>query len=314
MNKQLKLICLILLFIPSYLIADENSLREAMQKLEERLSEHINDGFIKQASISPLAIVSVTSDNDQIQHITTSLAESLQRATGAKILICDRCNIAVIESGEQTIYESDFVDLEKVRSIYQSENIQPLTVAWVEWSHEILSIRMVVLNSGELIFASTIDSKVEWSSRSMRNFTDSRLRERQVRGEAIIHRHIDLGLLPLGGAPHIGWSIMQQWGSSNQYLSGISISLSNPLLGIGVNWFKVFPRLNNSLIGFKVLGSIPELLTKSLSKGSGSSGLTGDQALTVLGMIKYPLFGQPEQFYLNAYVSSGGSIGFGLSF
>ncbi|MCX6131646.1 MAG: hypothetical protein NTX25_21615 [Proteobacteria bacterium] len=274
MNKQLKLICLILLFVPSYLIADENSLREAMQKLEERLSEHINDGFIKQASISPLAIVSVTSDNDQIQHITTSLAESLQRATGAKILICDRCNI----------------------------------------SHEILSIRMVVLNSGELIFASTIDSKVEWSSRSMRNFTDSRLRERQVRGEAIIHRHIDLGLLPLGGAPHIGWSIMQQWGSSNQYLSGISISLSNPLLGIGVNWFKVFPRLNNSLIGFKVLGSIPELLTKSLSKGSGSSGLTGDQALTVLGMIKYPLFGQPEQFYLNAYVSSGGSIGFGLSF
>ncbi|MDQ3235038.1 MAG: hypothetical protein M3Q07_24785, partial [Pseudobdellovibrionaceae bacterium] len=162
--------------------------------------------------------------------------------------------------------------------------------------------------------ADTVDSRVDWPSRSMRTFTKSRLLERQARGEAILHTQWDFGISPAGGGSHIGWSMMQQWGSSNQYLSGISLNITDPVLGFGVNWFRIMPTLRNTALGGKVLVSVPRLLTRAAESEDSEDGAIKDNLLTVVGMAKLPLFGPPEKFYAHIFFSTNGLFGLGLTF
>ncbi len=292
-------------------IAGETLPTEAMLRLEERLREQREDGLLPVHRMQTLVIASVVSDKNNTQVLTNALAQTLGRALAIKVMICDSCAAGLIQSGERTIYESGFVDLDRVRAAYDT---WPEAALWAEASGPLLSIRIVSVRDGEVLFADTIDPRVDWSARSVRSFSLSRLNERKARGEVILHTQYDIGLLPLAGSPHIGWSLMQQWGSSNQYLSGFSLNLSDPILGIGVNWFRVMPGLSNSLLGFKLMASLPRLMTEALSRGSKNNSPIEDKPVSLIGMIKFPMFGPPEKFYFNAYVSTNGSIGLGLSF
>ncbi|WP_141733983.1 hypothetical protein [Oligoflexus tunisiensis] len=291
--------------------SEEVWLQQAAQHIGERLREQREDSLVDASRLAPLTIVSVSSEQSNYEHLISLLSNSLRQSLQTQVLVCERCMAAVIESGEQTIYENGFADLDKVRALYQDEAVKPKAAVWIQAGSRFLSIRIVILATGEVIYADTVDARLDWSSRSMRTFTRSRLRERQARGEPIIHTHWDIGLSPTGGS-HIGWSLMQQWGSSNQYLSGLSLNLTDPTAGVGLNFFQIMSGLRKTALGGKLLVSVPRLVSRAASAKDAES--SGFEDLTLVLMAKLPLFEPPEKFYAHVFFSTNGYFGFGLTF
>ena len=72
-------------------------------------------------------------------------------------------------------------------------------------------------------------------------------------GEGITHAFVDIGLYP---GQHISGDWVEQWGPDNRQLSGLSVSLFDPVLGIGAAHYWVLP-FGESLVGAKLLMSFP---------------------------------------------------------
>lgn len=291
-----------------------NSTRAQLEQLEAKLRQHIDDGFMVPAKLTPLTLVETSSNEEDPEALTNAALPLFSRVLRGPILVCDSCRGSYEEGPERTAYSSGFVDLQKVRDVYRGRQEKPVAALWLRQAEGVLTLRMVSLESGEVLYADTIDGKVDWSARSLRNFTSSQRAERGSRGDVIVHGHIDIGLGLLGGGAHVGYSLMQQWGSNNQYLSGLSFNFSDPIFGVGINHFQILPSLDNTILGAKLLFSLPEALS-SLGDGDGDSdgSVTGDSLITLVLMAKYPLFSQPEKFYFNVFISTAGLVGCGLS-
>ena len=72
-------------------------------------------------------------------------------------------------------------------------------------------------------------------------------------GEGITHAFVDIGLYP---GQHISGDWVEQWGQNNRQLSGLSVSLFDPVLGIGAAHYWVLP-FGESVVGAKLLMSFP---------------------------------------------------------
>lgn len=292
--------------------AFEEHMQENLIRLEEKLREALEDRVIDKAQLTPLTLVEVSSEQEDPKLLKSQVLRSLQQGLRVTIQVCEACQVQYTTSERQSIYSSGMSDLEDVRRIYAQSSSPPKAAAWVVADGLSLSVRIVSLETSQVLFADTIDARIDWSARSLQSFSQSRLAERSARGDAILHSHWDLGLNPLGGgSAHIGYSYMQQWGSSNQYLSGLAFQITDPVLGFGFVSFKAFPELKNALVGGKLLFNTPQLLARSVSSSAENS--SGDPLVNVVLMVKYPLFARPEKFYANAFLGTSGTFGVGLS-
>ena len=86
------------------------------------------------------------------------------------------------------------------------------------------------------------------------------------RGDSINHSMIDMGLFP---TPHLSLSWAEQWGESNRNLTGLSLSLFTPVLGIGANYYRVFPEMLN--IAFENQSISTEIFNENVYSSSSNS-------------------------------------------
>lgn len=197
--------------------------------------------------------------------------------------------------------------MREIDSRFRKDSPEAKAAVWLDETSEGVSIRIVDLQTARVIYADNLTPDLVWTQRTSRNFDRSRDLSLRLRGEGITHTVYDLGLFP---SPHFSIDWLEQWGRSNQHLSGLSISIVAPLLGVGASYARAFPEFQNVLVGGKFYVGMLNAIAQSILKTD--MALLGS-LYTLEGFVKYPVnwLGKKALFFF--YVNSDANVGLGIS-
>ena len=273
---------------------------------QQRMEEHKEDGLWRDREVSPIALVAVsqgeTKASSKVINQTIGMAS---RIFPRNLMVCEVCLNPEMQPGSGLYYRYGQVSLEDVRNAYRDIERKPIAALWVSYNKGMLSYRIVSLETGHVIYSENIHENMDWNGRSIRNFSKSRMAERVGRHEAIYHHQWDLGLYP---GFHLGYSFLNQWGQHNDYLSGLTMSVAGPLLGLGVAFFKVIDSPAHPLVGVKLMVNLPEAAGSALSNES-----SGGEALVGQFIAKYPFPGNMGGLLGIGLINTDGTVALGVS-
>lgn len=153
----------------------------------------------------------------------------------------------------------------------------------------------------------TVDPDLLEKRNTQRNYRLAAELERRARGDGLAQVFVDFAVYP---GQHISMDWTDQWGKNNGQLSGFTFSLIDPIGGVGAAHYTRVPVLN-SLVGGKIIVSIPNVLVRSISSNDLEELALPDPLLTVAGVVRVP-FGR-SNYGAVLTVSTNGQIGLGIS-
>ena len=104
------------------------------------------------------------------------------------------------------------------------------TAIWLDEHRGGVSIRIVDLATSRVVFAQNIDPGLTETRNTERMYTLSAELERRARGDSLTQSFVDVAVYP---GQHISLDWTDQWGPTNANLSGVTLSLFDPIVGIG---------------------------------------------------------------------------------
>ena len=177
------------------------------------------------------------------------------------------------------------------------------SAVWIDEHRGGVAVRIVDLRTGRVLYAQNIDPDLIEVSNTERIYRLSEELERRARGDAITQAFVDVAIYP---GQHISLDWTEQWGKSNAQMSGITISLFDPVLGLGACHYRAVDFFD-ILVGGKLIVSIPTALVASF----GDVGNVVDPRLTAVGIVRVP-FGRSNYGGVLS-VSTNGQLGLGIS-
>ena len=292
--------------------AGPDTTRDALDRLEEILELRIEDGAISPREVVPAIIVSTRPRYVESEAwFATRAIEAVQRSLGADNLrLCEACMAprAWVVDG-QLAYQTGPVGLDEVVRLDDQTrgNAAPARSAiWIDEHRGGVSVRIIDLSTGRILYAQNVDPFLVGNDNTERLYTMSEELERRARGESVTQAFVDFAVYP---GQHLSLDWTDQWGPKNGSLSGVTLSLFDPVVGIGaVHYQRIKPL--NILVGGKGIISLPTALVSAVDDSGGGGDLL-DPLLTVVGVIRVP-FGR-SNYGAIATASTNGEIGIGLS-
>jgi hypothetical protein len=298
----------VLLVSPTAL-AGEQTTREALDRLDELLELRISEGVLSADLVLPTVLVSAQPRYaESAPWFPTRAIEVVQGAFGTSGLrLCEACTQprAWVEDGA-LIYQTGPVGLDEIiRLDDQIRGNAPAarTAIWIDEQRGGVSVRIVDLHTGRVLFAQNVDPSLVEYENTQRMYTLSEELERRARGDSLTQGFVDFGLYP---GQHISIDWTDQWGETNSNLTGISLSVLDPVVGLGVSHYHRIPFFN-VLLGGKLLVSLPTAVARSL----GGGGSFVDPMLTGVAVGRVP-FGR-SNYGACVTLSTNGQLGLGLS-
>lgn len=292
--------------------ADTATTRDALDRMEEVLQVRIEDGRLDPEQVMPAILVSAQPRYDTSQDwFSVRVIEILQTHFGqGGLRLCEACMAprAFVGDGSLT-YQTGPVGLDEVIRLDDNTRGQSppaRTGVWVEELVSGVAVRIVDLRTGRVVFAMNIDPYLVENERSKRTYTLSQELERRARGDAVTHSFLDLALYP---GQHLSADFTDQWGPNNQNLSGVTVSLLDPVVGIGANHYRAL-KFGNVLVGGKVILSLPTALVRSLDTSDEPQDVI-DPLVTGVGVVRVP-FGR-SNYGAVMTLSTNGQFGLGIS-
>ena len=173
----------------------------------------------------------------------------------------------VVEEGHLA-FQTGPVSLTDVRRLdagARGEATPARTAIWLDEHRGGVSIRIVDLATSRVIFAQNVDPGLYETRNSNRVYTLSAELERRARGDSLTQAFVDVAVYP---GQHISLDWTDQWGETNSNLSGVTLSLFDPIVGIGAVHYRRVPFLD-LLVGGKAIVSLPTAIARSVSQDSG---------------------------------------------
>ncbi len=292
-------------------LADSQNTRESLARLEESLAIRLEDGGLTLKELSPAMVVSLQPalEESRAWYPTAALA-SLVRVFGAGSLrACEACMAPrlYIEGGrvEQVSTGLGTSEIVRLDEGARGGTTPARTAIWLDESPQGVSLRIVELDTSRILLAENFDPALAESARSRRSFTLARELDRRSRGDSLTHTFLDVALYP-GQHISIDWS--EQWGETNANLAGLTLSLFDPVLGVGASYFRVVPSALNITVGAKALLSVPTALIRGLADNTGD---IIDPMLTAVFMARIPIMSSNYAITLTG--STNGRVGIGFS-
>ncbi|MCP4809131.1 MAG: hypothetical protein GY913_13050 [Proteobacteria bacterium] len=305
-------VLILLMAVPSAAWADTATTRDALDRLEEVLQVRIEDGRIDPEQVMPAILVSAQPRYETSQDwFSIRVIEVLQTSFGSGGLrLCEACMAPRAFVGDGTLsYQTGPVGLDEVIRLDDHTRGQSAAARTGVWVDELVSgvaIRIVDLRTGRVVFAMNIDPYLIENERSRRNYTLTQELERRARGDAITHAFVDLALYP---GQHLSADFTDQWGPNNANLSGVTVSLLDPVLGIGASHYRAL-KLGNTLVGGKVVLSLPTALVRSFDTSDDPPDVI-DPLVTGVAVVRVP-FGR-SNYGAVVTLSTNGQFGLGIS-
>ncbi len=291
-------------------MAGPEATQDALDRMDEVLELRIDDGRIPMRETTPVLLVSARPlYEESAPWFATRVAQILQERFGsASLRICEACMVprAWVEDGHMT-YQTGPIGLDEVVRLDDQARGQaePARAAvWVdEWQGGV-SVRIVDLRTGRVIYAQNVDPYLVEYKNTRRMYTFAEEYERRARGESVTQAFVDMAVYP---GQHISLDFCDQWGKRNSSLTGVTFSILDPVLGVGPAHYQR-TELFNTLVGAQVVISVPTALVASLGDDTGD---VIDPLLTVVGVVRVP-FGR-SNYGAVATVSTNGAVGLGVS-
>lgn len=292
-------------------LAGPDTTRDALERLEEVLELRLEDGRLSADEIMPALLVSALPRYEDSQDwFTVRAIEVVQTAFGeGQLRFCEACMAprAFVDDGRVTYQTGPIGIPEVVRLDDQARgSSQPAKSAiWIDEHRGGVAIRIVDLSTSKVIFAQNIDPTLVENKNTKRMATLSSELERRARGDSLTQAFVDVAVYP---GQHISFDWSDQWGKRNFNLSGVTLSLFDPVVGVGAHYARRFPILN-TLVGAKVILSVPTALSRALSQNSDFTLF--DPTLTGVGFARVPIGRSNYGIFVSA--STNGSFGLGIS-
>ncbi|MBS1149352.1 MAG: hypothetical protein H6Q89_1050 [Myxococcaceae bacterium] len=302
----------LLALIPTAAWAQRETTRDALDRLEETLAIRQEDGsglVIK--DLLPAIVVSVTPAYDETKNwFPTAALASLVRIFGAPGLrSCEACRAPrlYMEDGkiEHNTSNLGTVEITRLDESVRGKGAAARTAIWLDETAEGVSLKLIDLRNSRIVMAESFDPSLSEAARTRQNLKLARELDRRARGDAVTHAFVDV---TGGNGFHLSFDWTEQWGDANTNLSGFTISLVDPLVGLGGSYYRVLPFAWNLMVGVKLLVSVPTGLVRAISPTAGN---VIDPLFTGLLVVRLP-FGK-SNFGLVATVSTNGKVGIGLS-
>lgn len=291
--------------------ADPATTRDALDRLDEVLQLRVEDGLLKPEELSPAIIVSTQPRYEaSAPWYATRAIEVLERSFGSgNLRLCEACMAPrTFVADGQLEYQAGPATLQDiVRLDEQSRGTsQPARAAiWLDEHQGGVSIRIVDLRTARVVFAQNVDPMLIEYRNTERMYTLSEELERRARGQSLTQAFVDFAIYP---GQHISLDWTDQWGRTNQNLSGFTLSIVDPVLGLGGCHYRIIDGIDVT-VGGKVLMSLPTALVSSIGEDFDSDILS--PLITVAGVARIP-FGRSNYGAVMS-ISTNGQIGIGLS-
>jgi hypothetical protein len=305
----LRLVLAVLLLLPGAALAQTPTTRDSLDRLAEVLELRVEDGRLRPDEVMPAILVSAQArtEGDGGWYVTRVI-EVLQGTLGASGLrVCEACMAprATVESGTM-VYQAGPVGIDEVVRLddVSRGGAEPArTAIWLDEHAGGVSIRIVDTRTSRVIFAQNIDPYLVENKNTRRMYTLAAERERRARGDGLTQAFVDVAFFP---GQHISLDWTDQWGKTNRQFSGLTLSVFDPILGIGAVHYYSIPFLN-TLVGAQVVLSLPTTIVRGL----GQEGELLDPLLTGVAVVRVP-FGR-SNFGALLTASTNGQIGLGIS-
>jgi len=215
------------------------------------------------------------------------------------LIQCNNCNMQRMHLGKQhTIsIESGELSLEDLLDLARDKRYQGVkSVAFTKETPSGIELKILRLSDGAILFQYLADGRLELN-RARPKLGLIKEYERRERGESLSYIFMDLGVYPTG-LFHV--SFLEQWGSLNQHISGVTLSLVNPEIALGASYRYMLPfnrKMTASAQVFFPLASV-------FQKGASSQALSA--AVGLQGAVS-------STFGVFFWLSSSGSLSIGFS-
>ena len=234
--------------------------------------------------------------------------EVLQASFGQGLRLCEACMAPRAWVGEGALtWQTGPIGLDEVLrldELHRGGSPAARSAIWVDEVPSGVAIRIVDLRSARVLFAQNVDPYLVEHRRSQRSYQLSEELERRARGDSLTQSFLDLALYP---GQHISLDITEQWGPTNHNLSGLTLSLVDPVIGVGASHYRVLP-VGKVLIGGKLLLSLPTAVVRNVSEDETE---VIDPLVTGVAVLRVPFGGSNYGAVLTA--STNGQFGAGIS-
>lgn len=304
-------LALLAALLPTAALAQRETTREALSRLEETLSMRVEDGGLALKDLVPAIVVSVTPAFEETRswYPNAALAALVRVFGSASLRSCEACMAPrlYVEQGqlEQLTTSLGTAEITRLDESARGGAAPARTAIWLDETVQGVSLRIIDLKNSRIVLAENFDPMLVESARTRRTFSLARELERRARGDSIAHTFIDVAMFP---GQHVSLDWTEQWGDTNSNLSGVSLSLFDPVLGVGVAYYRVVPNALNIMVGAKVLMSVPTALVINIT---GQQQQLLDPLLTGVLVVRVPIASSNYSVTLSA--STNGRVGIGFS-
>lgn len=299
------------LISPALAAAQRDSSRDALSRVEESLEIRLEEGGFQLAQVTPAIVVSVTPafEESRTWYPTAALSTLVRVFGGASLRSCEACMgpRVFVENGHLEQNSTGLTAVEIIRFDEANRgNAPPARVAiWLDENASGVSLKVIDLQNSRLILAENFDPSLDESTRTRKAFSTARSLERRARGDSIVHTFIDLTMYP---GPRLTMDWTEQWGDTNENLAGLTLSVFDPVLGVGLSYYRILPNALNISVGGQVIMSVPTAIVQVVS---GNNQTVLDPLLTAAFVVRWPIFN--SNYAVIASASTNLQFGIGIS-
>jgi hypothetical protein len=282
---------------------------DALDRMVEELQPAVEDGALQGSA--PVIVVGATPAFEETRtwFPTAAIAAAARAFGGLNLRACEACmapRLNVVDGRlEHTSGAPSLEEIVAIDTRTRGTSAPARTAAWIDETAAGVSVRVISLDGGAVLFARNFDGALRELRQTRRNFTFSEEVERRLRGDTLTHVFIDAALLP---GQHVSLDVVDQFGDDNLNLAGVTVSAFDPVIGVGAAYHRVIPQLFNLSLGAQVVVSVPTALGSAL--GLSDVPLL-DPALTGVLVARWPI---PQTSYaVLLMASTNGRVGVGVS-
>lgn len=291
-------------------LAQRTATQQGLERLEESLQPEVEGGRLSPRGIGPSIFVGATPAFEESRGWFPGAAlVFVTRVFGREsIRVCEACMNPRVYVEDGHLEHNSVLTLQEIARIdaeTRGDGVPARSAIWLDETPAGVSIRIVSIENGQVLFAGNYDGQLTEMARTTKNFNATLELGRRLRGEGLAHVFIDVAFYP---GQHISMDFTEQFGPRNENLAGLTLSLLDPLFGVGAVYYRVLPFAWNLTLGAQVVLSTPSAVFTALTNENTE---LIDRIVTGVLVARLPLFNTNYAALL--MVSTNGTVGAGIS-
>jgi hypothetical protein len=293
-------------------LAQRGATEQALERLEESLAPQVEEGTLAPQGIGPIVLVGATPAFEETRAwFPVAALQTVTRVFGpSSVRLCEACMSPRVRSEAGRLEHDSTLSLPEIARVdreLRGKGAPARSAIWIDETSGGVAVRIVAIDNGQVLFAGNFDGAQRERVRTSQVYNATLELGRRLRGESLTHVILDAGLYP---GQHISLDVIEQFGSRNQHMAGLTFSLFDPVVGVGGAYYYVIRPAWNLTLGVQGILSVPTALVNMLPN-DGEPGELIDPLLTGVLVARMPI--PSTSFGVVAMLSTNLTFAVGIS-